>query len=688
MITVLIQAGMSILAGFALWKMWRAIGSDDRWVRGLVFVGFVGRAFAGTILFWISWLSLPIFSRVQMGNGHWFFATDGKWYLREAVRLAEGGLPMIVRHDRTGASVSYVQTLATFTMLFGNAASVALLVNLLSYLGMCLIILKWLKAVPSARIPALIALAAVSLSPSAILWSTQPLKDTFFQFLIVCLIAAGAAWQRSWLGAPAPRAIVGSALVMIAALFMVSGIRWYFGLVVLFASGAFFLITAVMSRHRWRALGAGVVTLFLLSQSLVISASAYLPPYVQKALMPWKASTTSNELSADLVAEDLKRARQGFENSGGATSIGVGGALARIDQGRRVVPVVRPVSERDFAEAKPDQGEPLPKPGHAEAGADLASRGRGPVSPVEGQSVIPAVEVRRSVPAESPRPEAKPARDRSQPRRISVSPAPEGRTAKPVPSSGPTPPDSAPAVATRQAAPVVIEEKTPSPAPATTTAPRNESEEGTGGRKPAPVVIEEKTPSPAPATTTAPRNESEEGTGGRKPAPVVIDETTLSPAPATTIAPRNESEEETGGIGTGVLIMPTSTTGRLLAGAAAVLLPSGVSREMGLLQMGGGRGFWWFTDLDSIVFDLMVIVALVFMVRRDRGATVRNPILWFVLLLLAVVVPIAYTITNYGTLFRLRAMLFVTMALIPLAISNRSAPETTDADVETEPPAG
>jgi hypothetical protein len=137
-------------------------------------------------------------------------------------------------------------------------------------------------------------------------------------------------------------------------------------------------------------------------------------------------------------------------------------------------------------------------------------------------------------------------------------------------------------------------------------------------------------------------------------------------------------------MGDGEIIMPTSTFGRLLAGGVAVVLPARVARSLGLLEMGGGRGFWWFTDIDSLVFDIIFIIAVVFVVRRLRWGTIANPIFWFVIVLGAVAVPIAYTITNYGTLFRLRAMLYVVLALIPVAVAVGS---DRDEGMTAPPPA-
>jgi hypothetical protein len=48
----------------------------------------------------------------------------------------------------------------------------------------------------------------------------------------------------------------------------------------------------------------------------------------------------------------------------------------------------------------------------------------------------------------------------------------------------------------------------------------------------------------------------------------------------------------------------------------------------------------------------------------------RNPLTWFVVLLTFLVGgPLVYSITNYGTLFRLREMIFLGLLFIPLAVA-------------------
>ncbi len=148
-------------------------------------------------------------------------------------------------------------------------------------------------------------------------------------------------------------------------------------------------------------------------------------------------------------------------------------------------------------------------------------------------------------------------------------------------------------------------------------------------------------------------------------------------------------------------MLPESTTTRLMTGAIALLVPRTIASSQGLLDIRGGKGLFWFTDLDTIAFDIVVLFALGFFVARIRWATLRNPAFWFVGVLIVLVgVPLIYTITNFGTLFRLRMMVYTAAALIPLALAMAAAqresvplerpavepvPEPPDAVVLPEP---
>jgi len=108
---------------------------------------------------------------------------------------------------------------------------------------------------------------------------------------------------------------------------------------------------------------------------------------------------------------------------------------------------------------------------------------------------------------------------------------------------------------------------------------------------------------------------------------------------------------------------------RLLTGVTSVVVPRSIGERLGLFHIGGGQGMFWFTELDTVIFDIIVLCAVFALVLR-RSVSWRNPLVWFLALLtLLAGLPLAYVITNYGTLFRLREMIYIGLALTPLALA-------------------
>lgn len=116
--------------------------------------------------------------------------------------------------------------------------------------------------------------------------------------------------------------------------------------------------------------------------------------------------------------------------------------------------------------------------------------------------------------------------------------------------------------------------------------------------------------------------------------------------------------------------MPQSTFGRMVTGSAALILPRAVAQSLGLIQVHGGRGFWLFVEIDTLVFDAALVVALASVIRRLRERRMPNAVFWLVLIVAGTIaVLLAYTVSNFGTLFRHRMMVYVCLALMPLALS-------------------
>lgn len=119
-----------------------------------------------------------------------------------------------------------------------------------------------------------------------------------------------------------------------------------------------------------------------------------------------------------------------------------------------------------------------------------------------------------------------------------------------------------------------------------------------------------------------------------------------------------------------------SRMARLVSGAAAVFLPRVVGERLGLFHVGGGRGMFWFVELDTLVFDAVLIFAITALVLQF-SSSLRNPLAWFIVLLtLLAGIPLVYTITNFGTLFRLREMIFLGVLLAPLAAATSTGTRT------------
>ncbi|MDQ3280748.1 MAG: hypothetical protein M3Q69_04975 [Acidobacteriota bacterium] len=460
MLRASLQAVFVLAAGVLLYWLWRRYVAGSR-LRWIVALGFAGRAIAGQLLFWISWARLPFARGLQEGNGLWAFALDAKSYLAWAGRVAHEGPLAVVLYQRPLPAPRYVQTLAAFMFFFGDVATVGLLLNLFAYLGVAIFILRWdaraMRREGERWSPATLALLAVSFSPSAVLWSFQPLKDTFMQFAMVAFFASALLWERAWMAIGRDGAIVSAAAAMVGAMFLASGVRWYVGFVGLAAGLLFFLLIGLSIRTSKLKYGAMTfVVLFSLSQAFRIGGYTDVPWVLSRVANPAGIATTVSRLPQFLFGY-VGTVRGNFARAGGAT-----------------------------------------------------------------------------------------------------------------------------------------------------------------------VIHAPKTDGAAPAHSA-----------------------------------------------------------NVTASVAAVFVPSAVAMRMGLLDIGGGRGLLWVTDIDTFLFDACLVAAIVLIVRRWRADALRNPLFWLVTLTtLLLSVPLAYAIVNFGTLFRLRVMMLTGVVLVPLALVTRASQPGGGGSVE------
>jgi hypothetical protein len=125
-------------------------------------------------------------------------------------------------------------------------------------------------------------------------------------------------------------------------------------------------------------------------------------------------------------------------------------------------------------------------------------------------------------------------------------------------------------------------------------------------------------------------------------------------------------------------------------GLAALLVPISVLKLLGIVEFSGGRGFLFVTDLDTFFVDVALLAVLWMLVTSRRPGRRDAPVMLFALSLGVVSgLLMAYVVTNYGTLFRLRLLATIPLWLVPLALNRVSftarAVENTPAEVDWTP---
>jgi hypothetical protein len=118
---------------------------------------------------------------------------------------------------------------------------------------------------------------------------------------------------------------------------------------------------------------------------------------------------------------------------------------------------------------------------------------------------------------------------------------------------------------------------------------------------------------------------------------------------------------------------PSSFASRVVTGSAAMLLPRVLGESLGLIRLGGGRGLWIFAEADTVVFLLVLLYAIVFSTRNlIRGrAKLTATFVFCVIVFVLTAGPMLYTVNNFGTLFRLRLMVYCVAAILPITLRHQ-----------------
>lgn len=338
---MVLSTTLLFFSGIGLFAWWRKeFAGEARITRAIVGAAFAMRTCAGLGLFWISQVRLPIAQALQRGGGLWFFAEDARIYLDDAMFFSHHGLFAERPGDPIVQAAAFSKTLAVFFTLFGGSAVAALLLNAICFLAMCSIVLRWARAIGAPRNVTLIAILALSLSPSGVLWSTQPLKESFFQLTVVAFFACCFVWQRAWRDGRAETTLAAS-LGLIALLPVIAGIRWYFAGVVLGGCVVFFIVNAwAVPRRRVRLFVLAVPFVLALAQGVVAGGGRSVVPQLRDAMLldPQELRTITASF-----AKIVPRVRGNLERLGGTTTIRVATKTPRIAGGALAMFVPRAV---------------------------------------------------------------------------------------------------------------------------------------------------------------------------------------------------------------------------------------------------------------------------------------------------------------------------------------------------------
>jgi hypothetical protein len=134
----------------------------------------------------------------------------------------------------------------------------------------------------------------------------------------------------------------------------------------------------------------------------------------------------------------------------------------------------------------------------------------------------------------------------------------------------------------------------------------------------------------------------------------------------------------------GIITTPLAIMRDTAVGVAATLFPISALQALSVVDIrGGGRGLTWFTDVDTLFLEAILIASLL-LLRRNRVPFRQSAATAVFLIMLSVTTGLlaAYIVTNFGTLFRLRLLAIVPAVLLPL--TNCRAAGDAERNVEQQ----
>lgn len=113
----------------------------------------------------------------------------------------------------------------------------------------------------------------------------------------------------------------------------------------------------------------------------------------------------------------------------------------------------------------------------------------------------------------------------------------------------------------------------------------------------------------------------------------------------------------------------------LAIGLAAMFVPATLLQAAGVVQFATGRALMLITDIDTLFTDLSIGATLFLLWRRPASIRWYGAYVSFALLLaIGTTLLMAYVVTNFGTLFRLRLMVAAPYWMLGLALTRHVVP--------------
>lgn len=283
-------------------------------VGRLVAIGLTLRLALGFVLFWISWLQLPVLRALQAAPGFWTLAPDAPGYHATAMLGAEQGLSAI---PDGSASVAFSRTLALWMAACGTSPFSAVLFNAACYVVACALV-AWTLDVrrnPHLERAAATVVGAFTFSPMLLFVSTQALKDTFF--VLAATLVASAAWTMSAaLMAPGAQRrrlwLTGAAIVL--GVWITAGIRSYYAILLCLCLGVLFAAVWLFGRRVrvGRLLATALLTITMSLLMFIAGSQGFWMRYLPVLI---------GHGDAQRPTALLQQMRSGFVRAGGTTNI-------------------------------------------------------------------------------------------------------------------------------------------------------------------------------------------------------------------------------------------------------------------------------------------------------------------------------------------------------------------------------